>query len=60
MPGSGDQAKLPGAPIIPRSLMDTVLTERGLEIDLEFVSNDHFLTAARQEVSVTRPDLDRP
>ena len=36
----GDQAKPLGAPIIPRSSMDTMLTERGLEINLAFISND--------------------
>lgn len=46
MPGSGDQARPLGAPTIPRSSMDVILTQRGLEIDLEFLSNDQVLTPA--------------
>lgn len=49
MPGSGDQARPLGAPTIPRSLMDTVLTGMGLEIDLVFISNDRVLTAAKHK-----------
>ena len=49
MPGSGDQARPLGAPTIPRSSMDILLTEGGLEIDLEFIPNDQVLTAAEQK-----------
>ena len=49
MPGSGDQARPLGAPTIPRSSMDMVLTDRGLEIDLEFIPNDQVLTAAEHK-----------
>ena len=55
MPGSGDQTRPLGAPTVPRSSMDTVLTERGMEISLEFISNDRVLTGTGQEMSVTRP-----
>lgn len=49
MPGSGDQARPLGAPTIPRSSMDMVLTEKGLEIDLVFIPNHRKLTAAEHK-----------
>ena len=49
MPGSGDQSRPLGAPTIPRSAMDMVLTERGLEIDLEFIPNDGVFFAPEQK-----------
>ena len=45
---SGDQARPLGAPTIPRSSVDSMLTERGLEIDLEFIPNENVLIAAEQ------------
>lgn len=49
MPSSGDQARPLGVPAIPRSQMDMVLTEKGLEIDLVFIPNDQVLAAAKHK-----------
>ncbi len=49
IPASGDQARPLGAPTIPRSSMDMLLTGRGLEIDLVFIPSDQRLVAAKHK-----------